>query len=311
MEYNHYLFGELSIPKDRLDETNELVLTILDKGGIRKTRQIELGNRIITVLDIPSIDSLGRIYFDYSIFEKKQKKPAYYDTETGELYTEMSGYSPYEIIMDLVRTIQEAYSEEPCFLMGNKKICSVYGTAILIKEITGKKLEFCHRQRTWTWEDIEKYGDKIELYKVFGRENEDEFLGIWKHEDMKFSDELLQNIEQWKSDYRKKNEGNECDIEKMMGEILYYMYEGWQCRYVSSVFVTTFLKNKNDVRFQKVLSVLKQIVEKDSRHFPELTKNQVMRWITPVIHDTNIGRQINCLVAILSNQKLRNKTFGF
>ena len=45
-----WLLGDVNVPEDQMDELNGLVIQLLDKGGIRKTEEITLAGRIITVV---------------------------------------------------------------------------------------------------------------------------------------------------------------------------------------------------------------------------------------------------------------------
>lgn len=47
--------GNVAVPEEKKEEFNRYILRILDRGGIRKTEQIELGGRTVTVVSHPEI----------------------------------------------------------------------------------------------------------------------------------------------------------------------------------------------------------------------------------------------------------------
>lgn len=89
------LEGIVMIPANEKAEFNRYILQILDVCGIRKTERIELDGRVITVARRPMPDGQGIVSFDYSIFEKKKRKTATYNTNTCELITPDRGYSEF------------------------------------------------------------------------------------------------------------------------------------------------------------------------------------------------------------------------
>ena len=61
------LAGTVNIPENRKAEFSDSILKLLYMGGIRKTEEMELGGKKITVVGRPLPDERGIVRFDYSI----------------------------------------------------------------------------------------------------------------------------------------------------------------------------------------------------------------------------------------------------
>ncbi len=111
METNRYtLVGEVNVPDEKKDELNGYVLELLDKCGIRKTEEIELAGKVITVINSARPDKNGIVSFDYSVFEKKKREVATYDMASCKLFTPDRGYSEFGVAMNLIMILQESYT---------------------------------------------------------------------------------------------------------------------------------------------------------------------------------------------------------
>lgn len=143
------LEGTVMIPDNKKDEFNRYILQILDACGIRKTERIELDGRPITVVRRPEPDGQGIVSFDYSIFEKKKRKTAAYNTNTCELTAPDRGYAEFGVVMNMVMVMQEAYSAEHCYFMYEDGPCPVETYAVLIRSVLGIRLEFSNRAKLW------------------------------------------------------------------------------------------------------------------------------------------------------------------
>lgn len=161
-EGKYRIAGTVKIPEDKKAELNSYVMQILDRCGIRKTEYVELNGKRIMVVDKTVPDENGIVHFDYSIFEKKKREQGTYDMNTGELTTPDHGYSEFGVVMNMIMTLQEAYSEELCYLMVGDEPCYIGGYAVLIQTILGIKLDFPHRARMWDrllfLKNMEEYG---------------------------------------------------------------------------------------------------------------------------------------------------------
>lgn len=143
------LEGIVMIPEDKKTEFNRYVLQILDVCGIRKTEETELGGQTITVVRRPMPDERGTVSFDYSIFEQKKRKTAFYNMNTCELTTPDRGYNEFGIVMNMIMVMQEAYSKEHCYFMYEDSPCHVDAYALLIRGVLGINLRFPNRAKMW------------------------------------------------------------------------------------------------------------------------------------------------------------------
>lgn len=149
MENEYGIMGKVSIPKEKRTEFNENVLKIFKSCGIRKTENIKLAGKMVTVVHTPEPDANGIVEFDYSVFEMFKKKTSYYDMNTCELHVTDQGYGALGAIVNMIMVMQDAYSSEHCFFMHDQKIERVEGYAYMIEETTGIILSFPNRQKVW------------------------------------------------------------------------------------------------------------------------------------------------------------------
>ena len=80
MDNEYWYSGKVNVPAEQREQFNADVLEILKQCGIRKTKEILVGNKEVTVTTLPYPDENGIVTFDYSIFEQKLRKPATYNT---------------------------------------------------------------------------------------------------------------------------------------------------------------------------------------------------------------------------------------
>lgn len=151
METNRYtLFGEVNVPDDKKDELNGYVLELLDKCGIRKTEEIELGGKVVTVIDYARPDKNGVVSFDYSIFEKKKREVGTYDMTSCKLLAPDRGYCEFGLTMNLIMILQEAYTNGTCYMMDkDKPLTYATGYLGLLHSMLGKCFKLQNRGRVW------------------------------------------------------------------------------------------------------------------------------------------------------------------
>lgn len=162
MDSIYRIEGRVSIPEERKAEFNENVQKLFRLCGIRKLEEIEVAGRICTVVHEPEPDDQGIISFDYSIFERQKRKISTYNRNTCELHAEDWGYKEFALVMNLIMTMQEAYSAEPCCLMRENQINSVYSYALIIERTIGVKLSFPNREKIWNMLSFLKSTGKYE-----------------------------------------------------------------------------------------------------------------------------------------------------
>lgn len=149
MDNRYYLLGDVSVPEERKEELTKHVLSLLYAGGIRKVDMLTIGDKTYRVASVPMIEDDGKIYFDYSIYERRQRNVSYYDTRTCILHTEDRGYQEYGVIMNLILVMIEAYSQTMCMVMNENTIYNVSGAAMLIESMIGVRPTFTNRGRVW------------------------------------------------------------------------------------------------------------------------------------------------------------------
>lgn len=148
-----WLLGTVAVPEEKKEEFNGYVLDLLEKCGIRKTEEMELDGKTLTVLSRPAPDADGIVSFDYSIFEQIKREPGTYDTNTCKLQAADQGYNEYWFAMNLVMTLQEVYSEGRCCVMKNDEPYKYIGVGLdVIYSLTGKRFTVTHRGRLFDME---------------------------------------------------------------------------------------------------------------------------------------------------------------
>lgn len=196
MNDNRYcLAGKVNIPAEKRNEMNRHVLEILDKCGIRKTVEMTVSGKKVTVTAPARPNADGVVLFDYSIFEKKRRKISKYDMNTCELYVEDPGYSEFGIVMNMIMVLQEAYTNGGCYFIKSGKLYDAKIYLLLIQSVLGEKITLPGRTRMWEvylfFRNSEEYKnitytDLIEDYSEnYGRLDMEQFLAVFEVENKK------------------------------------------------------------------------------------------------------------------------------
>lgn len=473
MDNKYYMVGEISVPEDKKAELTENVLQLLYAGGVRKVESINIEGTSYEVAATPVVSSDGKIYFDYSIFEKKKRAISYYDTNLCVLHSEDRGYMEYGVVMNLIMTMIESYSKSLCLVFDENKIYSVFGATRIIEAMIGLELAFPNREKIWeimlfikkqrlsnelSYSDIvdvcvasnaswslhqflavldvdwdikkpkdypegrdeilgkEKHGwsiyyiyellaeysktkgmeqtenmikqlveasleerrnmskseetplsvlakyslnlyppffvralsvlkeksfwdvwDELDitgyldiedegwmnkdidsskvlipLAEIYGFEYEDRFLSLWGKKQLNLSDEINDCMNEWKEQYHNlTNEDVESvDIVEYTKDMLFYLKEVWNCHLLDKHFINELLKHRDDYGFKKLMYMLRNIMDEDVALFPELTRTQVLEWISPYLHYNARYVLLTVFTDALSNKALRNELFG-
>lgn len=144
-----YLEGKVNIPAEKRDEMNRCVLEILDKCGIRKTVKMTVAGVEVTAVSPAQPNAEGIVLFDYSIFEKRQRKISAYDLNTCELDTKEQRYGMYGGVMNMIMVLQEAYTNGGCYLVRSGKLCDAKSELRLLQGVLGKRITLPGRLRLW------------------------------------------------------------------------------------------------------------------------------------------------------------------
>lgn len=260
--------GKVSIPEGRREEFNENVRKLFRLCGIRKLEEIEIAGKICTVVHKPEPDDRGIIRFDYSVFERQKRKISTYDMNTCELHTEDRGYGEFGLVMNLIMTMQEAYSAEHCYLMSKEQVSGVYGYALAIEQIIGVKLSFPNREKIWS---------VLLFLKSTGKYEEIDYESIWDKFPYGYGKIELSQLTaciacSYKSPYKpeelfsgKKSELKQTD----MMQRVYYVYE----------LLCGLLEREGE---ERVREFLKDLLEKNSRKENVLLRKTILlaalRW---------------------------------
>lgn len=305
------LLGEIRIPEEKKTLLNGYVLQILQKCGIRKTEEIQLAGHQITVVRKPEPDENGIVCFDYSIFEKKKREKAFYNTSTCELTIPDCGYAEYGLVMNMIMVLLESYSETPCYLLYKDRISSVDGYAAIIKDILHIDIQFPHRLRTEDEQEFKR--TEYKFYRAIRRDDEDEFIEFWNSDDMIFSDEMKETMQIWSEQYRKMDDEmvSRLIMEDILSELVFDLENTWKCRLVDKSFVDEFLMNADKHEYKKALVVFRELLDEPMKYFPELTKKQAIKWIVYDSRPEFDFIAMSAFQSLLINHQHRQEVLGF
>lgn len=349
----YWLAGEMNIPENKKDELNEYVLKLLWKCGIRKTEKIQLAGKTLTVVKPAAVDEDGIVRFDYSVFEKKKREVGTYNTKTCELEVADRGYNEYGLVMNLIMTLQESYTNGNCYLMyKNKPVEYMRGYMRLLKSILGVTFELNSRARVkdmilffrdneevkidnlldgiprgyfnkqnlqlgrsaadyFEYDDLEEKDDSLLFYDVICRDDQDEFLEFWDGENLHLSKELKNYLVEWKEQFEKTDQVENFDMEAYLAEIICELDKDLGCRFVDSAFVEDFLMHGDEIVYQKALLMFREIMEKDLKFFPELTRRQAIDWFIKYNIKEDDLVVMSAYQSLLVNFEQRKKVLGF
>lgn len=289
-----WLKGDVNVPEDKKEACIQNVLKILDRCGIRKTKEIQLGTRTITVVHKAVPDQDGIISFDYSVFEKKKRETGTFHTHTLELKCADVGYDEFCIAMNLILTLEAIYADGDCCLMQGEEPCeNNLKYKILLDSVLNNNQPSL-------------------FYKCIKRKNEDEFLEFWNGENLLLSRNLEYEIYMWSvrlEDMERDME--ESQVENYLADLIYDLDHDWNCRYVDEDFVTEFMGHKGDSRYRKALVLLRKIMEKDVRYYPELTRRQAIEWVLIQTRDVKDRIIMSAYQSLMINLEQRERIFGF
>ena len=463
------LIGEFSVTEEKKEELNNLVLKLLDKCGIRKLKEINVGEKKIMVYTKPLPDEQGIVTFDYSILEKKKRNICTYNMNTCELTVNDCGFCEFGVVMMLILVVKESYSSTRCYLSLDRKIEKIDGKALVIENLFGIRLRFPNRADLWGMymfckeyfkddrigindlyellprdfeeinfkqyrdiyyvhknnylkfdyvefsrdeiinsgnpkkdnylyttyqkllndqnllsfiknlvrkpfkerkalaEDNSEYGTLAELslyvtpvtlvrvythikemdffdlwkellvdgvyqdfidldydkdaktesdyyinfYKIIRRDNEDEFLGIWKNKNLQLSEKMLNSINIWKETIESLVIPDDFEIENEIRRILDDLNKEWDIEYIAEEFIVEIMNHKGDIFYKKALQLLRNMMDKSIKYYPELTRKQAIQWIVKYQREVFETVEIVVLMQIIANREIRKEIFGF
>lgn len=151
---------------------------------------------------------------------------------------------------------------------------------------------------------------KIPFYKVVRRKNEDEFLEFWDGRNLILSQDMKECIQRWKEQFSDISVPSDMLTEYFLAKNITRLNDIY-FRYVDKSFVTEFIEHGNDLNHKKALILLERLLDKGQEYFPELTGKQADEWIIQGKRSKFDCVAISALLSLLTNNRQRNKIFGF
>lgn len=130
---------------------------------------------------------------------------------------------------------------------------------------------------------------------------------------IQISDNMQNSIERWKRAYGQvtEKEIKKLEMEKALKKLLEDFFYVWNFRVLDTAFVREFLKHKNDDRYKRAMIVLIELMDKETKYFPELTKREANIWLIREIRDADEMIEINAYLGMLRNHLRRKEILGF
>lgn len=207
------------------------------------------------------------------------------------------------------------------------------GSLYLLPAMLGKTYSLITGEEFWkTWEKLDfgtGYEDiirpkndvlpikgteeDIEFYRALGKQNEDELMRYKGDKELMLSDNMQNSIERWKRAYGQvtEKEIKKLEMEKVLKKLLEDFFDIWDFRVLDTAFVREFLKHKNDDRYKRAMIVLIELIDKETKYFPELTKREANIWLIREIRDADEMIEINAYLGMLRNHLRRKEILCF
>ena len=151
---------------------------------------------------------------------------------------------------------------------------------------------------------------KIPFYKAIWRKSEDEFLEFWDGRNLILSQDMKECIQRWKEQFSDISVPSDMLPEYFLAKNITRLNDIY-FRYVDKSFVTEFIEHGNDLNHKKALILLERLLDKGQEYFPELTGKQADEWIIQGKRSKFDCVAISALLSLLTNNRQRNKIFGF
>ena len=115
----------------------------------------------------------------------------------------------------------------------------------------------------------------------------------------------------WAENNRLSKEIKKLEMEKVLKKLLEDFFDIWDFRVLDTAFVREFLKHKNDDRYKRAMIVLIELIDKETKYFPELTKREANIWLIREIRDADEMIEINAYLGMLRNHLRRKEILCF
>ena len=123
------------IPKERKTEFIQDVLSVLYRGGIRRTEEIVLVGKPLTVVRRAQPDENGIVSFNYSIFEKQKRSIGTFNTKFCTLDVSDRGYMEYGVVVNLLMVLQQTCSARTFRAVISREETNQYESCIFYKSL--------------------------------------------------------------------------------------------------------------------------------------------------------------------------------
>lgn len=301
MKKEYKLVGKVTIPKKKRKEVKSIIQKILYLGGIREKETIEIDGRQCITAGIPKWNAREVISFNYNMFTNTSYEAGRLYLKAGSIKNPCNHDKEYDFVANLIRVVLESYSTTPCYLCCDNIPCFIVDYARVINEMIGKRLSFPNRNKMW------------KMYYALGKQNEDELMRYKGDKELMLSDNMQNSIERWKRAYGQvtEKEIKKLEMEKALKKLLEDFFYVWNFRVLDTAFVREFLKHKNDDRYKRAMIVLIELMDKETKYFPELTKREANIWLIREIRDADEMIEINAYLGMLRNHLRRKEILGF
>ena len=150
MSHDQYqVIGQITIPEEKREEFIDKVMTVLDKGGIRKMQTVEVSGMPHTVVAPVSADEQNVLSFNYSIFEQRKRDDSTFDLNTLRLDTQDRGVAEYGLVMNAIMVLQVLYSTSFCYFASDGKPNPMGPYMRLLEDLLGEDVDYVQDPDMW------------------------------------------------------------------------------------------------------------------------------------------------------------------
>ena len=127
---------------------------------------------------------------------------------------------------------------------------------------------------------------------------------------MKLSEELIEQIEDWKKEYDGMTLPDKFDMENELAQILIEMRDAWRCPSPEKSVIDDFLSNRTEESYQRLILILRHFLDMGTEMFPELTGRQAVDWVLRRIRDKDEVVEMAAFLTLMGNFSQRRSIFG-
>jgi hypothetical protein len=287
-----WIKGDIVIPDDTKDGLNEIVISLLNRGGIRKIEEITVAGKSVEVACKVRRDEQGIVRFDYDSIHNSIWQTGIYDANTCQLDVSDYGDYGYNWVIDIIKCVLCIFSDGNSVLMlAEEKLESRNALYEMALSLQGKK-------------------SRVDFYKVLNRENQDEFLELWENDNLVLSDYLKEQMIKWRNDIKNAIDIGEDCVEGYLADILVELEEDEQVKCTEKDFVELILTNKDKEDYRKALYVWRGIMDREINYFPELTRQQAFEWVIKGRRSKHDVIMIGAYQSLMINGEKRKEILG-